>query len=177
MAMTSASTEVSGRARPEFADGVAFLDGDYVPIGQAKIPILEWGFVRSDVTYDVVHVWNGRFFRLDHHLDRFERSVSGLRMKLPHTRGEIVDILMELMRFSGLREACPCVECRGGHEYMGREHEPDNILTLTPARSSTITGLDLVGNYALQPTWDDGHHVGIYTWDYLLRLCPDSEED
>ncbi|MBZ0307403.1 MAG: DUF971 domain-containing protein, partial [Anaerolineae bacterium] len=32
-----------------------------------------------------------------------------------------------------------------------------------------------VGNYALQFTWDDGHHTGIYTWEYLLRLCPGKE--
>ena len=74
-----------------------------------------------------------------------------------------------------LREACPCVECRGGHQYMGREFDPDNILTLTPARSYAVTNLELVGNYALQPTWDDGHHTGIYTWDYLRRLCPTGE--
>lgn len=71
-----------------------------------------------------------------------------------------------------LREACPCVQCRGGHQYMGREHDPDDILRLTPTRSYKITQLDLVGNYALQPTWDDGHHTGIYTWDYLRLLCP-----
>jgi DUF971 family protein len=77
---------------------------------------------------------------------------------------------------SHLREACPCAQCRGGHEYMGRAHDPDNILTLTPARSYTVTNLDMVGNYALMPTWDDGHHTGIYTWDYLKRLCPQREE-
>ena len=75
-----------------------------------------------------------------------------------------------------LREACPCVECRGGHQNMGREHEPDNLLRLTPTRSYTMTGLERVGNYALQPTWDDGHHTGIYSWDYLRRLCPPEEE-
>ena len=51
-------------------DGAAFVDGAYVPIAEARIPILDWGFLRSDCTYDVVHVWGGRFFRLDHHLDR-----------------------------------------------------------------------------------------------------------
>lgn len=71
-----------------------------------------------------------------------------------------------------LREACPCVECRGGHQYMGREYDPDNILSLTPKRSYQITGLERVGNYALQPMWDDGHHSGLYTWEYLRRLCP-----
>lgn len=74
---------------------------------------------------------------------------------------------------SELREACPCVECRGGHEFMGREYDPTDILKLTPKRSYHVESLDLVGNYALQPTWDDGHHTGIYTWEYLRRLCPD----
>jgi DUF971 family protein len=77
---------------------------------------------------------------------------------------------------AGLREACPCVECRGGHEFMGREHDPKDILELKPRRSYTITSLELVGNYALQPTWDDGHHTGIYTWEYLRRLCPHEKD-
>jgi DUF971 family protein len=77
---------------------------------------------------------------------------------------------------SELREACPCVECRGGHQYMGREYEPDNLLKLTPKRSYTMSRIDMVGNYALQPSWDDGHHTGIYTWDYLRRLCPEDEQ-
>jgi len=72
---------------------------------------------------------------------------------------------------SHLREACPCVECRGGHQYMGREFDPTDILKLIPKRSYTITGLERVGNYALQPIWDDGHATGLYTWEYLRRLC------
>jgi DUF971 family protein len=73
-----------------------------------------------------------------------------------------------------LREACPCVECRGGHANMGRENDPQDLMTLklTPARSYIITDLQPVGNYALQPFWSDQHHTGIYTWDYLKRLCP-----
>ncbi|MBZ0298069.1 MAG: DUF971 domain-containing protein [Anaerolineae bacterium] len=74
-----------------------------------------------------------------------------------------------------LREACPCVECRGGHQYMGAAYDPDNLLTLTPKRAYTVTQIEMVGNYALQPVWDDGHYTGIYTWDYLRRLCPDEE--
>ncbi len=73
-----------------------------------------------------------------------------------------------------LREACPCVECRGGHENMGREHDPDDILKLVPRRSYKVEDLQLVGNYALQPIWDDGHSTGLYTWEYLRRLCPEA---
>lgn len=76
---------------------------------------------------------------------------------------------------SHLREACPCVECRGGHQYMGSAYDPDNLLELKPKRSYTVTRLDMVGNYAIQPTWDDGHSTGIYAWEYLRRLCPSEE--
>ncbi len=75
---------------------------------------------------------------------------------------------------SHLREACPCVECRGGHEKMGRAHDPDSILVLKPKRAYGLVNLYPVGNYALQPEWDDGHHTGIYSWEYLRRLCPPS---
>lgn len=76
---------------------------------------------------------------------------------------------------SHLREACPCVECRGGHAFMGPQYDPANLLELKPKRSYGIAGLEMVGNYAIQPTWDDGHATGIYAWDYLRRLCPEQE--
>lgn len=72
-----------------------------------------------------------------------------------------------------LREACPCVECRGGHAFMGSAYDPDNLLELKSARSYSVVSLVQVGNYAIQPTWDDGHATGIYTWEYLRKLCPD----
>jgi len=77
---------------------------------------------------------------------------------------------------AGLREACPCVECRGGHEHMGQPPDPDVFsIPLTPSKSYVVTRLLPVGNYALQPEWEDGHHTGIYTWPYLRGLCPCAE--
>jgi branched-chain amino acid aminotransferase len=92
-------------ADPALARGVAYAEGRFVPLADATVRMLDRGFVRSDATYDVVHVWKGRFFRLDDHLDRFERSVAGLRMTLPLARDEIVAILAECVRRSGLRDA------------------------------------------------------------------------
>lgn len=74
--------------------------------------------------------------------------------------------------FDQLREACPCVECRGGHENMGMEHAPADLISLKPARSYELESISMVGSYALQPFWDDKHHTGIYTWQYLYHLCP-----
>ena len=50
------------------------MNGEFIDISEARIPILDWGFLRSDATYDVVHVWKGQFFRLDEHIDRFFES-------------------------------------------------------------------------------------------------------
>src|SRR5690606_2933775 len=70
MAATTALEERAlGSEAGSLPVGAAFIDGAYVPIAEAKIPILDWGLLRSDCTYDVVYVWGGRFFRLDHHLD------------------------------------------------------------------------------------------------------------
>ncbi len=76
--------------------------------------------------------------------------------------------------WAGLREACPCVECRGGHENMGRPPEPDVLQTipLMPAKNYDLVRVVPVGNYAIQPEWGDGHHTGIYTWSYLRQLRP-----
>ena len=54
---------------------------------------------------------------------------------------------------------------------MGPEYDPD-LIELKPARSYDVRALQVVGNYALQATWSDGHSAGIYSWQYLRRICP-----
>ncbi|MDC0624947.1 aminotransferase class IV [Alphaproteobacteria bacterium] len=76
-----------------FPQGYAWIDSKYVELADAKIPILDWGFLRSDATYDVVHVWKGRFFRLDKHIDRFFESSKKLRMPCQISRDELKKIL------------------------------------------------------------------------------------
>ena len=102
------------RPAPRFPPGVAYVEGRYCPMSEARISVLDWGFLRSDATYDVAHVWGGRFFRLDAHIDRFLRSVERLRMTLPVGRQELEDILMACVRRAGLREAYVEMICTRG---------------------------------------------------------------
>jgi len=95
-------------------DGVAFVEGEYLPIGEARLPLLDWGFTRSDVTYDVVHVWKGSFFRLDDHLDRFQRSCEQLRLDSGYERADMRAHLMNCVRLSGLRDAYVEMICTRG---------------------------------------------------------------
>jgi branched-chain amino acid aminotransferase len=89
----------------DFSKGAAHIYGDLVPIAEAKISILDWGFLHSDATYDVVHVWQGSYFRLDDHLDRFFSGMERLHMSIVYTREEVAAILSDCVKATGLREA------------------------------------------------------------------------
>jgi branched-chain amino acid aminotransferase len=105
--------------RSAFSRGAAFVDGQLVPIVEARIPILDTGFTRSDLTYDVVAVWEGAFFRLEDHLDRFERGCERLRLRLALARDEIRGVLHELVGATGLRQAYVEVICTRGIDRDG----------------------------------------------------------
>ena len=88
-----------------FPQGHAWIDGNFVALAEAKISILDWGFLRSDATYDVVHVWKGRFFRLDKHIDRFFESTKKLRMPCQMDRDELKKILAGCVEKAKLENA------------------------------------------------------------------------
>ena len=87
------------------AAGAAFIDGGYVPIQQARLPLLDWGFLRGDANQDTISAWRGSFFRLEDHLDRFFANLKALRMVCPLPREAVRDVVFELVRRTGLREA------------------------------------------------------------------------
>jgi DUF971 family protein len=67
-----------------------------------------------------------------------------------------------------LRWLCPCAYCRG---EAGMPGWLDSNPTLT-AEQTRLVDLALVGNYAVQPTWGDGHHTGYHTFMLLRDRCP-----
>ncbi|MER9641807.1 D-amino acid aminotransferase [Mesorhizobium sp. M0239] len=105
-----------------YPEGVAFLDDQYLPMSQAKVSVLDWGFLHSDATYDTVHVWNGRFFRLDLHLDRFFGGLDKLRMTIPFDRDGVTEILHNCVALSGHRAAYVEMLCtRGASPTFSRD--------------------------------------------------------
>ena len=98
----------------EFDGGSVFIDGDWKPLSEAKISLFDWGFTRSDATYDVASVWRGAFFRLDDHLDRFFASLQKLRLRTPYTRDEVRAIVHGCVRAGGLRDAYVAMVCTRG---------------------------------------------------------------
>ena len=90
---------------PDYTQGAAYVRGQYVPIGEAAIPMTDWGFLRSDAAYDVVTVWDGAFFRLNAHLERFAASCQRFRLDPGRSAAEITAVLAQCVRLSGLRDA------------------------------------------------------------------------
>ncbi|MEO0908991.1 MAG: aminotransferase class IV [Pseudomonadota bacterium] len=88
-----------------YPPGVAFMDGQYLAMRDAKISVLDYGFLHSDATYDVVHVWNGAFFRLDKHLDRFFAGLEKLHMSIEYDKAEVTEILHNCVALSGLKNS------------------------------------------------------------------------
>jgi branched-chain amino acid aminotransferase len=99
--------------------GVVYLDGAYVSPDEARMSIFDWGYVYSDVVYDVTSVWNGWFFELEEHLDRFERSCAGFRLDPGRTRDEIRTILAECVSRAELDNAYVKLECSRGLAPIG----------------------------------------------------------
>ncbi|MDB5359451.1 MAG: ilvE [Rhodospirillales bacterium] len=109
-----------------WAKGAAYIDGRYMPVEQAAIPITDWGYRRSDATYDVVGVWDGAFFRLEDHLRRFRSSMRGLRLDPPESDDDIRQVLIECVRRSGLRHAYVAMDCLRGMPKPGLVRHPVN---------------------------------------------------
>ncbi|MGQ0512141.1 MAG: D-amino acid aminotransferase [Betaproteobacteria bacterium] len=76
---------------------MVFLNGKFMPIEEAKVPVLDRGFIFGDGIYELVPVYSRVPFRMDEHLARLERSLAAVRIRNPYTRAEWRDIILELV--------------------------------------------------------------------------------
>ena len=109
----------------DFSQGAAYVDGTMVPINEAKISLLDWGFLHSDATYDVVHVWGGKFFRLSEHLARFFSGMEKLHMNIPYNDKQIAAILGDCVRLTTLKNAYVEMICTRGLAAAGSRDPRD----------------------------------------------------
>ncbi|OSI76123.1 branched-chain amino acid transferase [Bradyrhizobium canariense] len=150
--------------RRRYPHGVAFMDGQYLPMSEAKISVLDWGLLHSDATYDTVHVWNGRFFRLELHLDRFFAGIERLHMRIPYGREELTSILNNCVALSGHKSAYVEMICtRGSSPTFSRDPRQ--------AENRFIAFAVPFGSVANKEQLDRGLHVAI---SETVRIPPNS---
>jgi hypothetical protein len=92
--------------------GSTYIDGRYMLISEAAVRIMDWGYGHPDVTYDVVSVWDGRFFRLGNRLRRFRASMDKLRARPKESDEDIRALLHRLVRSAAWeRPTWPWIVC------------------------------------------------------------------
>ncbi|HUK05946.1 MAG TPA: D-amino acid aminotransferase [Burkholderiales bacterium] len=74
-----------------------YLNGKFLPIEEARVPVLDRGFIFGDGVYELVPVYSRVPFRLDEHLARLERSLAAVRIRNPYSRAEWRDIIVQLV--------------------------------------------------------------------------------
>ena len=75
-----------------------YLNGAFMPIEEARVPVLDRGFIFGDGVYEVIPVYSRRPFRLAEHLKRLQHSLDGIKLPNPHSEAEWTDILNELIQ-------------------------------------------------------------------------------
>ncbi|HEU4635636.1 MAG TPA: DUF971 domain-containing protein [Edaphobacter sp.] len=111
-------------------------------------------------------------------------AVTPAKVRIHKTEGTGVEIDWKdghksAWTFAWLRHGCPCAICHEEREQNGRKPgvpkpKPQSLLPMyeAPPRPVEITP---VGNYAVKFKWNDGHESGVYSWEYLRRVCQCAE--
>jgi len=102
---------------------LCYLNGEYLPLRDARISPLDRGFLYSDGAYELVPVYGGRPFRFEAHAARLTRSLAGIRMEDPHTRAEWHEVLATLITRNGGGDQYVYWQVTRGAEF-GRNHAP-----------------------------------------------------
>lgn len=100
------------------------MRGEIMPIAQASIPLNDWGLIHSDITYDVVPVWEGAFFRLDLYLARFFNSMKTLHLNPGVCREGVKSTLRDLVAATGLRRAYVAMVTSRGVNMVPGSRDP-----------------------------------------------------
>ena len=104
--------------------GEAWMNGTVIPISQAKIPVNDWGLVHSDITYDVVPVIDGAFFRFDNYLARFLSSMENLHLDPGMNKRDIQAALHQMVSKSSLRDSYVAMVCSRGKPKIAGSRDP-----------------------------------------------------
>jgi D-alanine transaminase len=78
-------------------NNTVYLNGQYLPLDQAKISVMDRGFLFGDGIYEVIPCYSGKPFHFQLHMERLENSLSSIRLPNPHSRSEWQDILAPLL--------------------------------------------------------------------------------
>lgn len=117
---------------------VAYLNGLYLPLEEARISPLDRGFLFADGVYEVIPCYNGRLFRLKQHIERLIRSLDAILLPSPHTETEWTDLLNGLVQRNGGGHQSLYVQVTRGAPTLRDHRFPDHCPATVFALSQTL---------------------------------------
>ena len=126
---------------------ICYLNGEFLPLAEARVSPLDRAFLFGDAVYEVVPVYGSRPFRLREHLDRLNRSLAGIRMPAPLSHGDWAKLCEQLISRNSAGEAYLYIQVTRGAE-LGRNHAwPEN---LKPTLFAYVTAMEPISPSMLE---------------------------
>ncbi len=138
-----------------------YLNGTFLPIEEAKISVMDRGFLFGDSIYEVIPAYNGRLFRLAHHLDRLQNGLQAISMDNPMTQDEWSSILNQLVQQNPKQDQSIYLQVTRGSAEKRDHALPENIQPTVFAMATPIK-YDPSGNSGI---------AAITLDDVRWRLC------
>ena len=109
----------------------AYLNGQYIPLSQAKVSVLDRGFMFSDGVYDIIPCYQGKLFRREEHLQRLQRNLDALKINSEKSFGEWIEIIERLIEKNGVGNYHIYIQVtRGADSIRSNSYPPDLPATL-----------------------------------------------
>jgi len=93
---------------------IVYLNAQYLPLAEAKVSVLDRGFVFGDGVYEIVPVYSKKPFRLEAHLRRLQRSLDGVRLANPHDDAEWRERILRLIALQDFADQSVCLQVTRG---------------------------------------------------------------
>ncbi|MBD9357804.1 D-amino acid aminotransferase [Methylomonas albis] len=103
-----------------------YLNGVYLPLADAKVSVLDRGFLFGDGVYEVIPAYNGRLFRLEDHIARLNNSLNGIRLPLPHSVADWEAIFRPLLADD--RDQCIYLQITRGYAPKRDHGFPEHVV-------------------------------------------------
>jgi len=130
-------------------NSIVFLNSEFVPLNEAKISVMDRGFLYGDGIFETLRAYDGKIFKLQEHLERMRRTASALQLPFPQTQMELANIIAILLEKNDLQDAIVRITLTRGvsdHGILIGDNPPTLVLFACPVSEIAFheTGVSVV---------------------------------